>query len=160
MKVRLIDSLHGLHGCRRHRLGSLRAIPTDRRDAAEAALTQALEPVYDTFADLQHAAQTGQITLYDSQRLETRYHDMLDRVEAHFDRLPAITEDAAFRSWVTAADTLAAELGAWNEETRGLIGYERSSRWWRTALLVVGSVGLLGGAAWVVVKKSKQKGRT
>jgi hypothetical protein len=159
VKVRLIDSLHGLRGLRgrRHRLGSLRAIPTDRRDAAREALTLALEPVYDTFADLQQAAQRGTISLYDSERLETRYHDMLDRVEAHFDALDPITADKAFQNWTTQADALATELGTWNEETRALIGYETSSRWWRIGLLSAGAAALLGGFAWVIVKKGRRK---
>jgi hypothetical protein len=155
VRVRLIDSLHGVR--RRNRSWGLRAIPTDRRDAASQALDDATEPLAQMFYRLETKAQAGELPLYESKRLEDAYFDLQNRVQAHLDKLPNITTDADFAAWTAQADSLAQESAALYTEMGSTIGFEEGTKTLRNIVLIGGAVFIFGGLAWVIVKKGRQR---
>jgi hypothetical protein len=155
MRVRLIDSLHGVR--RRRRGWGLNAIPTDRRDAASQALDDATEPLAQIFLRLERKAEAGELPLYEANRLEDAYFDIQNRVQAHLDRLANATTDTAFAEWTRQADALAAEAQALHTEIGEVIGFEEQTRTLKLVVYFGGAVLLLGGFAWVIAKKGKRR---
>jgi hypothetical protein len=154
MRVRMIDSLHGVR--RRRRPWGLNAIPTDRRDAAEQALDDATAPLFDVFERLQAKTGEGALPLYEATRLENAYYTLQNRIAEHMATLSSIETDRDFAAWTVTADQLAQEASTLTAEIGSTIGFEESTKPLRLVVFFGGAVLLLGGLAWVIAKKGQR----
>lgn len=157
MKVLMINSLDGLRGRRPRSLGQISA--TEEASILRVFET-AVEPMVGAHERLQAYAARGKLSIDDADRLENLYRSLQDRVSAHATALHANThtvEQAA--AWSMTAERLAGEAEAYAAEVRSVIGLAASLQPWKLAAAIAGSVVVLGGVAYYVVRRGSRGSR-
>jgi hypothetical protein len=115
-------------------------------------LSQSIGDIDGLIARVRAATNAGQIATATAQVLEQQY----DAVSARAGDLQAVTPDTDLSVWRPQATQVIADANVFKDQAHLALG-DLANRGLKLTLLAVGSVALLGGAAWVIYRSGKRK---